>query len=1100
MKTKSTISKMSLAAKILFHVMLVLYGLMAIANPILLGNASQINSMLGIEVQVGGSGSNGNMYFDTQYKNVAEMRQASLDVIEETVAQGAVLLKNDNNALPLSKDDTVSMYGFASYFTVHTGQGSSGVDKSSSDGSPDALADRVTMYDGLKNAGLDMNEELYNWYKSKSEDDFVVDTGNKGRFIGSMGQETQLVVNDASWSQLPLAKNNSARAAVMVLARTGGEAEDLYMDTTMDDGATRVIVSKKHHGEAANSVGDALRLSENEADVLLNLKSLKEQGKIDKIIVLMNSASPLECDFLQSEDYDIDACMWVGTVGTNGANAVGKLLVGTYNPSGRTTDTFWRQSKYNPVYYNFGSIRYDNAEALTASYFATMGYQNHKYYVAYQEGIYNGYRYTETRYEDVVTGRENAGNFVYSDAVSYPFGYGLSYSTFTYSDMSVTYEAKSDSYVVKLNVTNTSSVDGKEAVQVYLQKPYTDKDVANGVEKPSAELVGFAKVFVAAGQKERVEIKVSRKYFASYDSNVEKTYVVGTDGDEEYLLTAAKNAHDATNNFIAYKQSKGVVTVDESLLYSDPSCGKGGSQNVWGTHIDYDNTTYSTNDFIKSENGSFAAAYDGQKANYGVDKITNQFDDADFAKAGLFTDGEAAQRYMSRSDWTGTYGKRITLTANDKLKQAQASPSVEKDDVPYPTYGEIGFYQGADVFDEIKLIYLRGKDYNDPYWDILLDRMTFEETCQLLQNGLRFTSAVPSIAAPSTSQQNGAVAPNHQRSYTQLPSQSGFRGFAEKLDPDNKDSKPPVFACNGLVAATFDVELIQKIGEQTGEEAAWAGYNGIYGLGVNIHRGAYCGRTFEYYSEDGFLTGVAAGYEAVGLHKKGVFVLMKHAVLNDQETHRAGLNVWANEQTIREVYLRAFEVAVEIDNANTQNSVLGVMTGMNRLGAKWSGGQGFCNTVLKAEFGMRGYVISDYNSSRLYMSPIQGVLNGNDLPDGDPAGNGGGKDYDGNSIVFADYAEGYGNLAWSMRSAAKSILYTIVNSNAMNGIDGDSSFKIITPLWEKMIPVLTRVFLTLFIWSAVAYVVITIVTVVKQIGKSRQHLKTNGVAEENKNE
>lgn len=260
------------------------------------------------------------------------------------------------------------------------------------------------------------------------------------------------------------------------------------MDTTMDDGSTRVIVSKgkasaNKHNNPDGSVGDALRLSANEADILKNLKALKQNGTISKIIVLMNSASPFECDFLEDSAYDIDACMWIGLVGTNGANAVGKLLTGEYNPSGKTSDTFWEESKYNPVYYNFGSMQYGNASALSDSYFATMGYQNHRYYVAYQEGIYNGYKYTETRYEDYVLGRANTGNFNYSDVVTYPFGYGLSYSTFEYSNMKVTENAKNSTYTVTVDVTNTSKTDGKEAVQVYVQKPYTAKDITTALKK-----------------------------------------------------------------------------------------------------------------------------------------------------------------------------------------------------------------------------------------------------------------------------------------------------------------------------------------------------------------------------------------------------------------------------------------------------------------------------------------------------------------------------------------------------------------------------------------------------------------------------------------
>lgn len=303
-------SKLLLTSKILFHVSFVMYGLIATAGPILLGNAGIINGALGIETQVG-EGSKGSTYFNTKYNKMSEVQEASLKIIEETVSEGAVLLKNDNNALPLNKGDQVSVFGFASHYTVLTGQGSSG---------SNATNKKVTITEGIKNAGLKVNEAVYNYYKTADASSFV-SGGSVSNFVAASGQETQFVVNDANWSALPIEKTNEVKSAIMVIARTAGEAEDLYMDTTMDGGdGTRVIVSKKNHNNPAMSVGDSLELSENEESVLLGLKELKSQGKIDNIVVLMNTASALQCDFLEDPAYDIDACMWVGLPGSNGAN------------------------------------------------------------------------------------------------------------------------------------------------------------------------------------------------------------------------------------------------------------------------------------------------------------------------------------------------------------------------------------------------------------------------------------------------------------------------------------------------------------------------------------------------------------------------------------------------------------------------------------------------------------------------------------------------------------------------------------------------------------------------------------------------------------
>lgn len=1051
------IKKMNLAFKILLHVTLVLYGLTAVAGSIMLANKGAINNALGIETSVSTGGGDGNMYFETDFENMAEVKAATKEIIEETMEEGVVLLKNENSALPLSKGDAVNLYGFASYYTVVTGQGS---------GVGDATTGVVTLQEGLTAAGLTVNADLNNWYKSQGQAAFMTVGSKGGTFTGGGTQQSMFTVHDANWSNLPAYKTNQAKAGIAVFARNSGEAVDLYMDTTMDDGSTRVIINK-YDNDASKSAGDSLALTDNEKSVLAGMKTLKDAGTIDKIIVLINGASPLMAEFVEDEAYGIDGCMWIGAIGTYGANAVGRLLVGDVNPSGRTADTFWAHSKYNPVYYNYGAIEYASASSFLKGYQSTLDSKwDDWYYAVYQEGIYNGYKYTETRYEDYVTARANVGNFDYKQVVTYPFGYGLSYTNFTYSNMKVT-ENANKTYTVTVDVKNNTARAGQEVVQVYVQKPYTAKDVENGVEKAAVELIGFTKVNVEGNATVTATIEVEEKYFAAYDANVEKTFVIGSDNaSDRYLLTVAKDAHDAANNILQYKSKNG-VSVDPAKMYSNAGRGNGDSNMVWGKHIAYDKTTYSTNEFIKSENAAFTAGYKGQKANYGVDKITNQFDDVDFKKAGIFSSSETEQVYMTRNNWTGTYGKRINLTATAALAQAQKCAAVEKDDIPYPTYGEPGFYEGDMLFDEIKLIYLRGKDYNDPLWDTLLDRMTWEETCYLLQEGFRFTRGVESINAPGSLQQNGGLGPVHAGGT--LPHNSGFHGFSETRDPENQNQKPATFVCNGIVAATYNVEFIERLGNQTGEEGIWAGYNGIYGLGVNIHRGAYCGRTFEYYSEDGFLTGVAAGYEAVGSHKRGMFVLMKHGVLNDQETHRAGLNVWANEQSIREIYCRAIEVAVAIDTKYTPKTVLGLMTGMNRMGAKWTGAQGFCNTVLRAEYGMRGYVVSDYNSGRLYCSPQQGVLNGNDLPDGQPAAPNRLTDKDGNKLYFTEYAEGYGAFAWAMRDASKKVLYTVVNSNTMNGITGDTQIKVVTPAWEIAVPVVTRVLLTLMIWSAVGY-------------------------------
>lgn len=297
------LNALNLASKICFHTSFVLFALSATASPILLGNAGIINTNLGISTQIGGGSSNGNTYYNTKFKNLAEVKKASLELIEESTKEGAVLLKNDlladgNKALPLAKENKVTLYGAASYHSVITGMGSSSIKYD--------LKDRVRLSEGLKNAGLVVNEDLDNFYKENG----LESLGNK-HFTGYEDQETQIVVKDMAWDSLPDSKNEKADAAIMVIGRNSGEAIDMYMDTTMDDDKTRVVVSRDHNGDPANSVGDSLRLSDNEKDVLNHLKELKNQGTIGRIVLLLNLANPIQTDFITSNDSEIDACMWV---------------------------------------------------------------------------------------------------------------------------------------------------------------------------------------------------------------------------------------------------------------------------------------------------------------------------------------------------------------------------------------------------------------------------------------------------------------------------------------------------------------------------------------------------------------------------------------------------------------------------------------------------------------------------------------------------------------------------------------------------------------------------------------------------------------------
>lgn len=980
---------LTLLSKIFVNIFTILFGIVMLAGILLEENSAAVSSFLGAETQRTENNEEDEEklrenplafeYYASSFKSVSELKENNKKLVENIVAEGSTLLKNENGALPLAAGSKLSLYSISSVNLVYAGTGSSGTNTSQS----------VNLKAALEKAGFTINESLWSWYNSNQS------KYGRGGAGGAVGQGFS--INEAPWSVIDSSKENTADAAIFVLARNGGEGKDLTI--------------KNGSGDMTN--GNYLELSPNEKETLTNLKSLKASGKIGKIIVLMNTANPVQCDFIDDAAYDIDAMLWCGDLGSTGANAVGDILVGNVNPSGRLSDTFWTKHYYNPVYANWGAYNYTGTVSSGKS----------NTYVAYQEGIYNGYRYTETRYEDVVLGRSGAGNFVYEDVVSYPFGYGLSYTQFAYSDFKAEKQnmTTKDVYNVSVTVTNTGDKAGKETVQVYLQKPYTDYDVENNVEKAAVELVGFGKTKeLKPGDKDTITVSVDGKYFSSYDAYGAKTYIVDA-GD--YYFATGKDAHDALNNILA---AKGKSASDGMTDNGNASMAKK------ITVANFDDKTYSSSNMAKERGLTDETV-----------SVTNRFDNADL---NLYEGkGDNGITYISRNDWEGTVklglssthqdlGNQVKITATEQMRNEVKTPTLEKDDREYPTYGSTSTsWSLADLRayrdDDEDVTNDKAIEFNHKYWDELLDQLTWDDTVKLLSDGFRRTVGVDSISKPTTIDHNGATGPVQSyadNSSTDL-SKSTNQGLAVRTNDPNKNENPVLYPSNGLCASTYNVELVKEYGRAWGEDCLWSGYNGLYGPGLNMHRGAYGGRSFEYYSEDGVLTGLTAAALTEGMAEKGAYVYLKHCVLNDQELNREGICTWANEQSIREVYLRGFQIAIEEGGAQC------VMTGFNRLGVLWTGHQGFCKTVLHDEFGMTGFAVSDWYQS--YMTMPAAVLNGNDLPDGTTSGQ------------FDAYKEGYGELAWAMRDAAHRILYTVVQSNAMNGKTAGTRIIQLTPEW-----------------------------------------------------
>ena len=1004
--------KMNLISKIFFNIFVIIFGITTIGSDIALANAGAITAFLGQSTQqIINDGSSESIIMNfSDFSSIKELQSYASAITAQVTEEGAVLLKNDNNALPLTSGAKVNLYSSSSVNYIYSGGGSSFAKK----------ADFISLKEGLESANFQVNQDLWNWY-AENPSYFGDHTSN------TSSDKAAYTIKDAKWDEInTTSKSNEAEAAIFVLSRYGTEATDL----------------KFTGGSATDySSGNYLELSSTEIDVLKNLKALKDAGKISKIIVLLNSVNQVECDYINDPAYGIDAVLWVGIGGTSGTLGIGRILSGEVSPSGKLTDTYWTSHHYNPVYANFGS--YDNEGEVLST--ANGGKSNR--YVVYQEGIYLGYRYTETRYEDIVLGTANAGDFKYSDVVAYPFGYGLSYTTFKYTNMSVSENTKDDIYTVTVTVTNTGLVAGKESVQVYLQQPY----IQGGVEKASAELVGYGKTaLLQPGESETVSIEVDGRWFASYDAYGAKTYVLDAGN---YYLTVATDAHNAVNNILAHKAKNGVNVNTGNMV------GTGNDSLVWKTEKAEDKVTYSTS-----------------KATGNA--ITNQFDNADLNLYGAANTANHVE-YISRNNWQGTVklgmteshallNNQVIVTVTPEMVEdgKKGSQKIEKDDVAYPTYGADNNMTLASL-----ITIVDGKpqfvSFDDPRWEALLDQLTWEDTVMLLSNGLRKTFGIDSIGKPVTIDGNGALGPVGGTNYSYNDNENaGTNRFAFLYGDPDMESSPISYPCAALIAATMNDELAFELGSIIGEDCLWAGYSGLYGFGCNMHRGTYNGRAFEYYSEDPILSGYITASQVEGIRSEGVYVYMKHAILNEQEKNREGVNTWSNEQAIRQIYARPFQIAIE--EAGAEN----LMTGFNRIGVQWTSQHGFINNVFRDEFGMQGFAVSDYWQSG-YMDLVGGILGGCALPDGDTANNA-------ESSALYKYSEGYGTLAWAMREEAHRILYVVVNSVAMNGYSASTRFISITPMWIKLLEGAKTGVTISFGMSAAFYLATTILYEIKR--------------------
>ena len=645
------------------------------------------------------------------------------------------------------------------------------------------------------------------------------------------------------------------------------------------------------------------------------------------VILLVKSSAAMELDWLKQYP-NIKAVVYSQNV----TNALAKVFSGEVNPSGRTVDTFAADALASPAAQNFGSYQYYDENGKATKY----------NYVDYAEGIYVGYKYYETRYEDKVLGQGNAGDYDYAKEVVYPFGYGLSYTDFKWSDFSVARHGNDS--VATVTVTNTGDTAGKDVVELYAQSPYTDYDKRNAVEKASVNLVGYGKTSeLKPGTSETVRITFGKDQLKAYDYKGAKTYILDAG---QYRFTAATGANQAVNNILA---DKGKTVADGMTSEGDKTMVASWTPE----NTDADTTTFASD----STTGK---------------AISNLFDAA--------SDPEVA--YLSRSDWTGTFPKHYgessgeintwgneinckdsdgnnasctwKKTASTKLiKQLEGNDSgttVDKDSImDTPTFGK---KNGLKVSD------MRGLAYDDAQWDKILDELTEDDYNQLIYFSGYGVDYIKSVDKPFQTDADSAT--------------GWMYGGTGKAFPSIM-----------MLTQTWNAQLAEDLGEMMGNEALLGGANGWYAPAMNIHRTPFSGRNGEYYSEDGYMSGSMASLEVKGAATKGVYSYIKHFALNDQENHRGdrpgnfSVATWSNEQAIREIYLKPFDMCMHLGDMDMktvvkksdgtyENKVVktpiakGVMTSFNRIGATWTGGShALIQQLLRDEWGFNGLIITD---------------------------------------------------------------------------------------------------------------------------------------------
>ena len=801
--------------------------------------------------------------------NKAEAFANAQEVNLKLAEEGFVLLKNENAALPMNKGARISVFSKNSVNLSYGGSGSGGFDTSNN----------KNLYESLNDAGFVTNPTLKSFYESSQSG--PVRTANSSDLDN--GDNQKIATAETPQSKYTDAVKNSyadySDAALVVITRIGGEGFDLPRYQGDSEGA---VSADSHY----------LELDQNEIDLLTAVTD----GTFKRVVVVFNTPSSFEAMFLKDSAYaafadKIDAAVWIGFTGSNGITALGEILNGDVNPSGRLVDTWAADFTKNPSFVNFGTGCLSDT---------TDKYDGGMYYsVDYEEGIYVGYRYYETR-------GETDGEDWYNANVVYPFGYGLSYTTFdwTVGDASASEIELGTTITVPVTVKNTGSVAGKDVVQLYASAPYT----LGGIEKAHKVLVGFAKTkLLQPGESETVTVSFDPYSAASYDYRDANSN--GFSGYEleagEYTLYVSRNAHES-------EKAIALNLAADVQIGTDPT-----------TDSEVVNRYTDSEDFLDSD--------------WQLDTM------------------------LSRADWEGTWPTPQTAQQHagtdrlyEEIRSEEHNNPTDFDSEEYPWFGEEPTLTLRDLLPSAEEEgYEPVVSYDDERWEELMMGCNEEEMIALINNGAYHTLAMESVGLPATIHGDGP---------------SGFTCFMskEQVNGTCQYVSEPVMASTWNI--NLMNELGEAIGEEgtIGDKATGQPYSSIYAPGVNIHRSPFGGRCSEYFSEDPFISGMMGAAEVQGIQSRGVLPTVKHFVANEQETHRSigGDLSWLSEQALREIYLKPFEYTVKLGETR------GIMTSFNRIGTRWTGGDyRLLTEILRNEWGFNGLVICDFNTIPQYMIP-----------------------------------------------------------------------------------------------------------------------------------